>query len=51
MLKFLDKRMATINNNGNLVSCGGAGYVRFWSVHTGKLVGEFQAHVDGIFFN
>lgn len=51
MLRFLDKRMASTTNNNsigaNLVSCGGAGFVRFWNVYTGKLDGEFQAHVDG----
>ncbi|CAF3715610.1 unnamed protein product, partial [Rotaria sordida] len=50
MLRFLDKRMATSTNNNlagaNLLSCGGIGFVRFWNVHTGKLISEFQAHTD-----
>lgn len=28
----------------NLVSCGGAGYVRFWNTQRGKLLAEFEAH-------
>jgi hypothetical protein len=36
------------STGANLVSCGGIGFVRFWNVHAGKLVGEFQAHADGI---
>lgn len=33
----------------NLVSCGGVGYIRFWNVRAGTLLGEFQGHNDGIF--
>jgi WD40 repeat protein len=36
------------STSANLLSCGGVGFVRFWNVYTGQLVGEFQAHVDGI---
>ncbi|CAF3375574.1 unnamed protein product [Rotaria socialis] len=50
MLKFFDKRMASSVNThatgANLVSCGGIGFVRFWNVHTGKLIAECQAHTD-----
>jgi WD40 repeat protein len=35
----------------NLLSCGGVGFIRLWNVHTGKLVGEYQAHIDGISIN
>jgi hypothetical protein len=35
--------------SANLLSCGGVGFVRSWNVHTGQLLGEFQAHIDGIF--
>jgi hypothetical protein len=52
MLRFLDKRMTANSSSNsigaNLVSCGGVGFVRFWNGHTGKLIGEFQAHADGI---
>jgi hypothetical protein len=52
-LIFLDKRMGSITSSSiigaNLLSCGGVGFVRFWNVHTGQLLGEFQAHIDGIF--
>lgn len=51
-LRFLDKRMVSNMNNSsigaNLISCGGVGFVRFWNVHVGKLLGEYQAHIDGI---
>jgi len=40
--------ISSSSTGANLLSCGGVGFVRFWNVHTGKLVGEFQAHVDGI---
>lgn len=33
-----------ILGGANLVSCGGAGYVRFWSTVKNKLIGEFEAH-------
>ena len=50
-LRFLDKRMtsstAHSSTGANLVSCGGIAFVRFWNAYTGKLVGEFQAHMDG----
>lgn len=53
MLRFLDKRMIsnanTSSTGANLVSCGGIGFVRFWNVHAGKLISEFQAHTDGRF--
>ncbi len=39
--------MTTNSTSANLISCGGVGFVRFWNVHIGKLVAEFQAHTDG----
>ncbi|CAF0951963.1 unnamed protein product [Adineta steineri] len=48
-LCFLDKRITSITSSttgANLSSCGGLGFVRFWNAHTGKLIGEFQAHND-----
>jgi hypothetical protein len=36
------------STGANLLSCGGVGFTRFWNVNKGKLVGEFQAHIDGI---
>ncbi|UJR35383.1 hypothetical protein I4U23_028140 [Adineta vaga] len=49
-LCFLDKRITSNTNTSstcaNLVSCGGLGFVRFWNAHSGKLIGEFQAHSD-----
>ena len=36
------------SNGANLLSCGGLGFVRFWNTTKGELVGEFQAHSDGI---
>lgn len=50
-LKFLDRRMISnagqVATGANLVSCGGVGFVRFWNINSGKLIGEFQAHIDG----
>ena len=50
-LRFLDQRMTSSTahsfTGANLVSCGGIAFVRFWNTYTGKLVGEFQAHMDG----
>ncbi len=43
--------VSNMNNSSigaNLISCGGVGFVRFWNVHVGKLLGEYQAHTDGI---
>uniref|UniRef100_A0ACB8FAU7 Uncharacterized protein n=1 Tax=Sphaerodactylus townsendi TaxID=933632 RepID=A0ACB8FAU7_9SAUR len=33
-----------IIGGANLVSCGAAGYVRFWNIRRSQLLGEFEAH-------
>ncbi|XP_074860475.1 cilia- and flagella-associated protein 337 [Carettochelys insculpta] len=44
-LLFLEARKTTSMTGGaNLVSCGGAGYVRFWNTLKSQLVAEFEAH-------
>ena len=42
---FLDTRRSGEYGVANLLSCGGAGYVRGWNTGNGTLVGEFVAHV------
>ena len=44
----MDKRVYT--KDATLVSCGGNGWVRFWEISTGKLISEFQSHIQGTFF-
>ncbi|XP_019358792.1 PREDICTED: WD repeat-containing protein 49 [Gavialis gangeticus] len=39
-----DKKNISVTGGANLVSCGGAGYVRFWSTVKSKLIAEFEAH-------
>uniref|UniRef100_A0A6J0UL29 Cilia- and flagella-associated protein 337 n=1 Tax=Pogona vitticeps TaxID=103695 RepID=A0A6J0UL29_9SAUR len=43
-LTFLEARNMSATGGANLVSCGGAGYVRFWSTQRSKLLAEFEAH-------
>ncbi|KAJ7325249.1 hypothetical protein JRQ81_018269, partial [Phrynocephalus forsythii] len=43
-LIFLEARNVSATGGANLVSCGGAGYVRFWSTQRSRLLGEFEAH-------
>ncbi|XP_043926673.1 WD repeat-containing protein 49 [Protopterus annectens] len=44
-LIFLENRKNMPSNGGaNLVSCGGAGFVRFWNVFKNHLQSEFVAH-------
>ncbi|XP_034988262.2 WD repeat-containing protein 49 isoform X2 [Zootoca vivipara] len=43
-LFFLEARNVSVSGGANLVSCGGAGYVRFWNTQRGKLLAEFEAH-------
>ncbi|XP_060027890.1 WD repeat-containing protein 49 isoform X2 [Erinaceus europaeus] len=44
-LCFLDSRKdIAVTGGANLVSCGGAGFVRFWSTFTKQLLAEFSAH-------
>ncbi|XP_078586384.1 cilia- and flagella-associated protein 337-like [Branchiostoma floridae x Branchiostoma japonicum] len=41
---FLEERKDNLEGGGNLVSCGGNGFVRFWSTGDSSLVAEFLAH-------
>ncbi|XP_060098428.1 WD repeat-containing protein 49 isoform X1 [Heteronotia binoei] len=34
----------SVTGGANLVSCGAAGYVRFWNIQKSQLLGEFEAH-------
>ncbi|CAL1538101.1 unnamed protein product [Lymnaea stagnalis] len=44
-LAFLDNRQGnSASGGGNLVSCGGNGWVRFWNSTKGTLIAEFVAH-------
>ncbi|XP_066477643.1 cilia- and flagella-associated protein 337 [Tiliqua scincoides] len=44
-LFFLEARKnVSVTGGANLVSCGAAGYVRFWNTHRSKLLAEFEAH-------
>uniref|UniRef100_A0A8D0HB41 WD repeat domain 49 n=1 Tax=Sphenodon punctatus TaxID=8508 RepID=A0A8D0HB41_SPHPU len=44
-LFFLEARKNILVTGGaNLVSCGGAGYVRFWNTLKSQLLAEFEAH-------
>uniref|UniRef100_A0A8C4VS78 WD repeat domain 49 n=1 Tax=Gopherus evgoodei TaxID=1825980 RepID=A0A8C4VS78_9SAUR len=44
-LLFLEARKnISLTDGANLVSCGGAGYVRFWNTSKSQLMAEFEAH-------
>ncbi|XP_048719949.2 cilia- and flagella-associated protein 337 isoform X4 [Caretta caretta] len=44
-LLFLEARKnISVTGGANLVSCGGAGYVRFWNTLKSQLMAEFEAH-------
>lgn len=44
-LLFLEAREnMSVTGGANLVSCGAAGYVRFWNIQKSQLLGEFEAH-------
>nr|XP_060623559.1 WD repeat-containing protein 49 [Anolis sagrei ordinatus] len=43
-LCFLETRNISITGGANLVSCGGAGCVRFWNTQRRSLLAEFEAH-------
>nr|XP_025042861.1 WD repeat-containing protein 49 isoform X1 [Pelodiscus sinensis] len=44
-LLFLEARKNTsVTGGANLVSCGGAGYVRFWNTFKSQLIAQFEAH-------
>ncbi|XP_044886891.1 WD repeat-containing protein 49 [Mauremys mutica] len=44
-LLFLEARKnISVTGGANLVSCGGAGYVRFWNTSKSQLMAEFEAH-------
>ena len=47
-LLFLDTRKGnSASGGGNLVSCGGNGWVRFWNTAKCTLVAEYVAHTQG----
>jgi len=49
-LQFLETRKGNSAAGGaNLVSCGGNGWLRFWSTTHQTLLAEFVAHVQGQF--
>ncbi|XP_053168013.1 WD repeat-containing protein 49 isoform X2 [Hemicordylus capensis] len=44
-VSFLDARKnVSVTGGANLVTCGGAGCVRFWNTHRSRLLAEFEAH-------
>ncbi|XP_062987994.1 WD repeat-containing protein 49 [Elgaria multicarinata webbii] len=43
-LFFLEARNTSATGGANLVSCGGAGRVRFWNTQRSRLLAEFEAH-------
>ncbi|XP_077204614.1 cilia- and flagella-associated protein 337 [Paroedura picta] len=44
-LCFLEAREnMSVTGGANLVSCGAAGYVRFWNIQKSQLLGEYEAH-------
>ncbi|XP_060539122.1 WD repeat-containing protein 49 isoform X2 [Pantherophis guttatus] len=43
-LVFLESRNISATGGANLISCGGAGWVRFWNTQRSKLLAEFEAH-------
>ena len=50
-LAFLPRRVKMQEHvaTANLVSCGGNGWVRFWNTASSRLVGEFVAHIHGMY--
>ncbi|XP_061490480.1 WD repeat-containing protein 49 [Rhineura floridana] len=43
-LFFLEARNISVSGGANLISCGGAGCVRFWNTQRCRLLAEFEAH-------